>query len=103
MTIPEPSIEEMLVVAHGMGLETVGQAWDCYCRHYDVFFCIDLYQEQMQKLVDDLKAMSLTRDTGERRIGAGGYRKPVLEVTEEPIIDACNRLNIPLRPLFFDL
>lgn len=91
MSFPTPSIEEMLQIGLNCGLSTVEEAYTNYLNHYDFFFFIPKLKEQSDKFTNELKAASLTRVFKDQVSG-----KDFLQIADESIADAANRLNIPL-------
>ncbi len=50
----KPDIKQMLEIAKDMGLSTLEDAFTEYMRHYDLFFLLSDYQNQLQKFTTDI-------------------------------------------------
>lgn len=55
----KPSLEEMLMVSKTCGLYSLQEAYDNYLNHYDLFFLIDNYQDQLLELTNEIKSFDL--------------------------------------------
>ena len=54
-----PNITEMLLTAHGKGLDTVFDAWIDYTRHHDLFFELGKFREQKHDLWEKIRAAGI--------------------------------------------
>lgn len=55
-----PSISEMLLIARSCDIDNLPDAFHNYLRHYDLFFDIDMFEEQSNILVKQLIANGFT-------------------------------------------
>lgn len=55
----KPDVLQMLVIGKGCGLTFVKEALGQYLSHYDCFFLIDKYAEQMAQFVRELEELGL--------------------------------------------
>ena len=53
------SLLEMLSVAESCGLTRLGEAYDHYQRHYDLFFLIEDFSNQNKALTEEIKSYGL--------------------------------------------
>ena len=60
MTRPIPNISQMLEIAEACGLTTLEDAYQNYISHYDMFFYIPEYCEQLHAFTIELKEKGLT-------------------------------------------
>lgn len=60
----KPSIRQMLEVAEAMDLTTLGQAYSNYTRHYNMFFLISDYNNQMSAIYNDIASMGWIDEDG---------------------------------------
>jgi hypothetical protein len=76
----KPSLDQMLQVGQGAGLSTIAEAFLNYTRHYDLFFQVGEYAEQLAYLVFEMRIKGMM---------AGD------EIREETIDAAMERCKIP--------
>lgn len=62
----EPSVKEMLEVGESCGLKTVEEAYNNYMNHYDMFFLISKYNEQLHTLHGEMKTLRLIERVPEK-------------------------------------
>lgn len=60
---PKPCVHQMLEVADAMGLTTVREAFSNYTRHYDMFFLIANYAQQMDELICEMARLGLVSES----------------------------------------
>lgn len=56
----KPSVEDMLRIGKGCGLTLLTEAFNNYMNHYDLFFRISEFQEQMQTFAIELKELGFS-------------------------------------------
>jgi|JI10StandDraft_1071094.scaffolds.fasta_scaffold10052_6 hypothetical protein len=63
----KPSINGMLEVAKEMGLDHLAEAYHNYMNHYDCFFLIEKFHEQLKSFVEEMVEIGLVlrSDDGE--------------------------------------
>ena len=61
----KPSVAQMIQVGYGCGLNTLEEAYDQYLSHYDCFFLIDKFHEQMAEFAQQLKDLGFVEQIEE--------------------------------------
>lgn len=64
----KPSVKQMLLIGQSCGLDTVEEAYSNYLMHYDMFFLIEKYQEQLSEFNAEIISLGLTMETGDGTI-----------------------------------
>lgn len=55
----KPNIQQMIQIGKDCGLSTLDEAYSNYLNHYDMFFLIEKYNEQLRDFVVDLAIAGL--------------------------------------------
>jgi hypothetical protein len=55
----KPSVKEMLVIGEGSGLTYVSEAYSSYLNHYDCFFLISKFKEQLAEFHQEMQSIGL--------------------------------------------
>jgi len=64
----KPSIEQMIQVGKDCGLSTLEEAYNNYMNHYDCFFLIEKFHEQLRVFAVDLALAGLLEEVEDNKV-----------------------------------